>query len=82
MARIEFRTVVKLLIWSLVVGAVLAFLDITPQDILGWLTGWARDAVDNAQIYIGRAVTYILLGAVVVVPIWLVAWLLRSSRKG
>ncbi|MDX6749051.1 DUF6460 domain-containing protein [Geminicoccaceae bacterium 1502E] len=80
MARIDFRTVIKLLIWSLVVGAVLAFFDISPQQILGWVVDQAREFVGNVETYIGRAVTYILLGAVVVVPVWLISWLLKSKK--
>lgn len=80
MPRIDFRTVIKLLLWSLVVGAVLAFFDITPQQIFGWVLGQAREFVGNVETYIGRAITYILLGAVVVVPVWLVSRLLKSKK--
>ena len=44
MPQVTLSTVVKLLLWSLAVGAVLAFFDITPQDVLGYVAGWASDA--------------------------------------
>lgn len=80
MPRITLGTVVKLIVWSLVVGAILAFLNITPRDILGFVSGWFHDVLNNLQAYVGSAVSYILLGAVVVVPIWVVSYILRALK--
>jgi hypothetical protein len=81
MPKITIGTVLKLVLWSLAVGAVLAFFDITPQDVLGYVAGWARDAVENVQFYAGRLVTWVLLGAVVVIPIWLVSYLMKALNR-
>ncbi|MFO1036732.1 MAG: DUF6460 domain-containing protein [Geminicoccaceae bacterium] len=75
MARITLSTVVKLLVASLLVGMVMAFTGVTPADILRWVSDGAERVVQNAGAWIGWAVSYVLLGAAVVVPIWLI-WLL------
>jgi Family of unknown function (DUF6460) len=71
---------VKLIFLSLLVGALLAFLNITPFDLVNRLMRMARsifgfsfDAVQD----IGR---WILYGAMIVVPIWLVVRLFKTAR--
>lgn len=80
MPPITIATVVKLVVWSLVVGAVLAFLNIDPLDIFGWLRDGVRGLVDNLEYYSSRALTYVLLGAVVVVPVWAFFYLWRAMK--
>jgi hypothetical protein len=71
---------VKLVFLSLLVGALLAFLDVTPYDLvnrvlrmLRSIFGMSFDAVRD----IGR---WILFGAMIVVPIWIVVRLFKSAR--
>jgi hypothetical protein len=71
---------VKLVLLSLLVGAFMAFVGVTPaglfeaaRGVLRSLTALGFDAVAE----VGR---WILYGAVVVVPIWLVARLLAGRR--
>ncbi len=75
------RLLLRLVILSLVVGVVLAALGVEPYDIVAsalrfidriWSMGF--DAVD-------RVWRYFLLGAVVVVPVWLVLRLLNVGRN-
>lgn len=75
------RLLLRLVILSLVVGVVLAALGIEPYDIVTsafrfvdriWSMGF--DAVD-------RVWRYFLLGAVVVIPVWLVLRLLNIGRN-
>jgi hypothetical protein len=80
MPSITFGTILKLLIWSLVVGAVLAFLDLSPQDVVSWVVDWGRQILHDLQFYTGRAVSYMLLGAVIVVPIWALAYVWRALK--
>jgi predicted histidine transporter YuiF (NhaC family) len=80
MPPVTVATVVKLLVWSLVVGAVLAFLNLTPQEVFGWVAGTLEGLVDNLQHYTGRAISYLLLGAVIVVPIWALNYLWRAFK--
>ena len=74
-------TVVKLAILSLIVGFALAFFGIEPRNLI---TGLGSTVVEIYEIilrFIRWSMKYILLGAVVVVPIWLVFFLLRMARN-
>jgi hypothetical protein len=71
---------VKLVFLSLLVGALLAFLDVTPADLvnrvirmLRSIFGLSFDAIRD----IGR---WILYGAMIVVPVWIVVRLFKSAR--
>jgi hypothetical protein len=71
---------VKLIFLSLLVGALLAFLNLTPFDLLDRIMrllrsifGLSFDAVRD----IGR---WILYGAMIVVPIWLAVRLFKTAR--
>ena len=81
MPRITVGTVIKLLIASLCVGLLLAFLNITPQEL--YRDGFARlEALFEWAVSVfGEAFSYVLLGAVVVVPIWLVIYLLQALKN-
>ena len=83
MADVMFRlisTLVKIIIASLVTGAVLTQLDLsaeqiltemgmTPDAVMAWLQDGVRWAVPN-----------IVLGSMVIVPVWLVVYLFRPPR--
>lgn len=80
MPRITVGTVVKLLIVSLIVGFILTSLSIAPQDVLQFGVDSVKKIFDWSIDVFGNAITYILIGAVVVLPIWLVFYLLRLVR--
>ncbi len=67
---------VKLVFLSLLVGAFLAFLDITPFELAGRLFGWIRSVLDLSLETVREVGRWILYGAVIVVPLWLVSRLL------
>jgi hypothetical protein len=79
--RITFGTVVRILIASLVVGMAMAFFNVQPGDVLSWVTTSFDEAMANAEAWIGWTVKYVLLGAVVVVPIWVLWYLLQFLRR-
>lgn len=63
----------KLIFLSLLVGAFMAFLGITPFGLVEGLYRWIASVFDlslDTLIEIGRWVAY---GAIVVIPIWLLA---------
>jgi hypothetical protein len=71
---------VKLIFLSLLVGAFLAFLDVTPFELVNRLMrafrsvfGLSFDAVRD----IGR---WVLYGAIIVVPVWLLVRLFNAAR--
>ena len=74
-------TIVKLLVACLIVGAFLSWLDFTPQELLhafpetvAAIWGWVFDVGQEAG-------PYILLGAVVVIPIWLIRVLFSLGKN-
>ena len=74
-------TLVKLLVVSLLVGLLLRFFDITPQRLLESFGETVRDIFDLMVSMVSWAVPYILIGAVVVVPIWIIMAVLRMSKR-
>ena len=62
--------IVKLLIGSFLVGWLLTFFDITPLDLLKDLTGTIGHIYSTALSSVRWAADYILLGAVIVLPLW------------
>lgn len=74
-------TILKLLIASLVVGFVLSAIGITPASIVARLGGTLRGGLDTVASLFTGTVEYIVLGAILVVPVWLVVILLRSRGK-
>lgn len=80
MPRITVGTVVKLVIFSLLAGLLLTWLNIGPQDVFQYGVENVQRIFDWAVDSFGKALTYILLGAVVVIPVWLVFYLLRAVR--
>ncbi len=62
--------IVKLLIGSFLVGWMLTLFDITPLELLEDLTGTIGEIYSTALGTVRWAAEYILLGAVIVLPIW------------
>ena len=72
--------VVRLVVLSIVVGIVLSGLDITPANLLHRLSLIIERISALGFDAVKSAFQYFLLGAVIVVPIWLVARLLSGGR--
>ena len=81
MQRTMVGTTVKLLLASLVVGLVLSALNITPNEVFDRIALLARYAVDTGGDFAAWAFGYIILGAAVVIPIWLVMVVFRRIRR-
>lgn len=80
MPRITVGTVVKLLVLSLVVGLLLVGLNVDPKNVLYSLLDGAINLFEMGVDIFGWAFSYILIGAVVVIPIWLALYLWRYMR--
>ena len=78
--RVTVGTVIKLALASLLVGWLLSVLGITPQDLAARFSGLATGLWDKARDFLGWAGAYMLLGALVVVPVWLALYLWRRLR--
>jgi len=76
-----FRTVVNVAVGSLIVGTILAHFGITADMLLGHL----HIPTAPIEVLLRDALAWVLpniaLGALVIVPIWLLAYLLRPSRE-
>lgn len=75
------QTILKLLVLSLLVGLVMSWLDLTPLDLVANLGEHARAFFDWMRRFVGWAVDYVLLGAMVVVPVWLLLLLVNRLRR-
>lgn len=76
--------VVRLLLLSIVVGVVLSALGITPRNFVYHIEVLLRRIYDLGLASFDWVLQYLLLGAMVVIPIWIVARLLGllSAKRG
>lgn len=70
--------IVRLLVISLLVGVVLSWLDLRPVEILDSLVNLVHWAWVSVFGSLNRAVDYVLMGAAIVVPIFLISRLLKT----
>ena len=75
------QTAVKLLVACLAVGFVLSLFGLDALGALGVVSDAIHWAVDNASELLRVGSRYILLGAVIVVPIFLIHLALRLLRR-
>lgn len=73
-------TLIKLAIGSLLLGMLLSAFSISPRELLADLGGTAQAIFEAIASMIEWSVEYILLGAVVIVPIWLIFFLWGKFR--
>lgn len=74
-------TILRLFILSLVVGIVLSVFEIDPEALLGSIGGTVERIFDLLVDALEWAVPFVLIGAIVVVPIWLILVVLRMARR-
>lgn len=81
MQKSAVSTIIKLAILSLLVGFALAFFDVDPRNLLTGLGSTVVEVYELVLRFLRWSVKYVLLGAVVVVPIWLVFYLITLSKR-
>jgi len=75
------RTLVKVAVASLIVGTILAHFGIT-IDLLIKETGLSTEHVEDlVRRALAWAMPNILLGSIIIVPLWCIAFLLRPPRQ-
>ena len=74
-------TLVKILIASLVTGIVLAKLNLSPEQLLTEIGLTPDGVMQKAQEGAAWAMRNIVLGSMVIVPVWLVVYLFRPPRR-
>lgn len=73
-------TVLKILLASLILGFILKFLEIDPKDLLLNFGETVQSAFAWAGEFVAGSVEYVLVGAVIVVPIWLIVFLIGRLK--
>lgn len=76
--RVDARTIIKLAIYSFLVGALLYWLNWSPGDVYGWVIGTLASFWDWL---VGTGLQYVLLGATIVVPVYFLMQL-KNKRRG
>ena len=75
------RVAVRLLLLSLVVGWVLRWLDLSPAELASWAVERIESVIGLGFDAVTRFGDTILLGAAVVVPVFLLSRLLSARRR-
>ena len=73
---------VKLLLVSLLVGVILVWLDLTPLGLYRGIENLIRSIIANGFEGLREIGRYILTGAMIVVPVWILMRLLDGRKKG
>ena len=74
------RTVVKLIVVSLIVGFVMAIFGLDPMDILYTVRNFILDLWHSGFAALGRVGDYLLLGATIVIPVFIILRILSYRR--
>lgn len=73
-------TLVRLLVVSLIVGFVLSALNINPVDIYYGIIGFFRSVWNRGFAALGEIGHYFVLGAIIVIPVFLIIRILSYRR--
>ena len=75
------KTVIKLVVTSLFVGWLLMALDLDAESLLLFLGGFADSLVNIVAGIFKWSLSPILIGALVVIPIWLIRVIWRKATE-
>ncbi len=74
------ESLIKVLLASFVIGVLLAFFNIDPTELLENFGETIQSIFEIVARVIEWAVKYVLLGAILVVPIWLILFFIGKAR--
>ena len=74
------QTLIKLMVASLIVGTIMAHFGITPDQVIKELGLSQERAMELARQGMAWALPNLILGALVIVPVWFVIYLFRPPR--
>ena len=74
------RTLVKVAVASLVVGTIMAHFGITPDTLIREAGLSQEQAIELARRALNWALPNLLLGSLVIVPVWFLIYLFRPPR--
>jgi hypothetical protein len=72
--------IVKLIFVSLIVGALMAFLGLSPIRLFDSLIRFIRSITDLGFDAVRNVFAWVIAGALVVIPIWLILRVLKSGK--
>jgi hypothetical protein len=75
------RVFIRLLVLSFIVGLVLSALNIHPFDIYYWIERIVWRIYDMGFAFFGDALQYLLVGALIVVPVFLLMRLFKLGGR-
>ena len=75
-------TLVKLALASLIVGYLLSAARVDPEQLLRELGLSPEQIMEHVQYGAQWALPYLILGAIVIVPVWLIVSLFTPPKKG
>ena len=73
--------VFRLLVISLIVGAAMVFFNLTPKDLIESVRHLVESVLGSGIESVRSLLLYVLYGAMVVVPIFLVVRILKALRR-
>ncbi len=73
-------TLFKILLASLILGFLLKFFNVDPKDLLLNFGQTLRSMFAWAGDFVAGSVEYVLIGAIIVVPIWLIVFFAGKLR--
>ena len=73
-------TIIKIAIASLITGAILSKMDLSAEQILLELGFTPENIMQQLESGVRWAMPNIILGSMVIVPVWLVVYLFRPPR--
>lgn len=72
--------IVRLIFISLIVGAVMAMFELSPQALVEAILRFFRSIWEQGFDAVYKVAGWLIAGALIVVPVWLVARLLKSRN--
>lgn len=75
------QVILRLVFLSFVVGIILSALDLDPLDLFHMVINFFERLWNMGFDALGRVGNYLVIGAIVVVPIWLLSRLLSMTKR-
>lgn len=75
------RTIVKLLILSVVVGFVMSMMGLSPWDLVRYVENGIRELWHSGFRALGRVGDYLLVGAMIVIPVFIIMRILNWRKS-
>jgi len=77
--QLNAGVIIKLAVWSFLVGLLLYWLEWSPGDVYGWI---ANKVATLWDWLVSSGLQYVLLGATIVVPVYLIMQFKNRRRGG